>query len=325
MVKTPPTASTRRVIATVAWLYHQRGLRQNEIADRLQISQSRVSRLLEQAVDLGIVRTTVVLPKEEQSVLEHELEAAYDLREAHVHDLGDVVDEAELVRELGQLLALHWQTTPLDAQVIGFTSWSRTLQETVRTMQPLNGANARYVVELVGDLGPPSLQHQAAQNTQILADLAGAEPMFLRVPGVVASGEMRRTLLEHDAHARQALAKLDQLDFALSGIGAGDIVPPLRAGDNFFTAKQVAQAKRLGAVGELNLRFIAEDGTQVRTDFDEVVVGVTLEQLRRADRRLGVAGGRSKYRAIRAALVGGWLNVLVTDSTTARWLLTNRD
>ena len=127
MAKAPPTASTRRMIATVAWLYHQRGLRQSAIADRLHISQSRVSRLLEQAVDLGIVRTSVLLPKDEQSILEQELEGAYDLKEAHVHDVGEVTDESELVRELGQLLALHWQTTPLDAQVIGFTSWSRTL------------------------------------------------------------------------------------------------------------------------------------------------------------------------------------------------------
>src|SRR6478752_2134791 len=133
VVRTPPTASARRMIATVAWLYHQRGLRQGEIADRLRISQSRVSRLLEQAVDLGIVRTTVVLPKDEQSVLEQELASAYDLREVHIHDMGIVADESQLVRELGQLLALYWQTTPLNAQVIGFTSWSRTLQETVRT------------------------------------------------------------------------------------------------------------------------------------------------------------------------------------------------
>ena len=324
MVKTPPTASTRRMIATVAWLYHQRGLRQNEIAERLRISQSRVSRLLEQAIEVGIVRTTVVLPKDEQSVLEQELSAAYDLREAHVHDLGIVADESQLVRELGQLLALYWETTPMNAQIVGFTSWSRTLQETVRTMRPLPGAGTRYVVELVGDLGPPILQHQAAQNTQLFADLTGAEPMFLRVPGVMVSAEIKRTLLEHDAHARAALARLDQLDLALSGIGAGGIVPPLRAGDNFFTDQQVAQAVKRGAVGELNLRFVAEDGTPVPTDFDDLVVGVTLSQLRKADRRLGVAGGRSKFRAIRAALLGGWLNVLVTDSTTAQWLVNNR-
>ena len=35
---------------------------------------------------------------------------------------------------------------------------------------------------------------------------------------------------------------------------------------------------------------------------------------------MGVAGGPGKYRAIRAALRGGWVNVLVTDLDTARGL-----
>jgi DNA-binding transcriptional regulator LsrR (DeoR family) len=312
------------MMATVAWLYHTRGLRQSAIAERLHISQSRVSRLLDQAVELEIVRTIVVLPKDEQSVVEQELEFAYGLKEVHVHDLGDVQDDSQLVRELGQLLALHLQSVPLDAEVVGFTSWSRTLSETVRHLQPLSQSSIKYVVEMVGDIGPPTEQHLAAQNTQQLATLTGAQPMFLRLPGVLPNREVKQTLLEHDSHARAALSKLDELDIAMTGIGAGGIVPPLRAGDNFFTARQVARAKRLGAVGELNLRYIAEDGEPVHTGFEDLVIGATLEQLRRADRRLGVAGGPSKYRAIRAALVGGWLNMLVTDSNTAHWLLANR-
>jgi hypothetical protein len=47
----------------------------------------------------------------------------------------------------------------------------------------------------------------------------------------------------------KALDKLNSLDVALTGIGAGGIIPPLRAGDNFFTNAQVAQARKLGAVG----------------------------------------------------------------------------
>jgi DNA-binding transcriptional regulator LsrR (DeoR family) len=315
----------RRMIATIAWLYHTRGLRQSDIAERLHISQSRVSRMLEQSVELGIVRTVVVLPDDEQSILEQELESAYGLKEVHVHELGDVQDESQLVRDLGQLFALHLHGAPLTARVIGFTSWSRTLGETVRHLQPLSQSTTEFVVEMVGDLGPPTLQHLAAQNTQQLADVTGAQAMFLRLPGVLPTREVKQTLLEHNIHARAALSKLDELDFAMTGIGAGDIVPPLRAGDNFLTAKQVAQAKRLGAVGELNLRYIAEDGKPVPTDFDDLVVGATLEQLRSAARRLGVAGGPSKYRAIRAALLGGWLNALVTDSTTAQWLIAHRD
>ena len=51
------------------------------------------------------------------------------------------------------------------------------------------------------------------------------------------------------------------------------------------------------------------------------MVGVTLEQLRRADRVLAVAGGPSKYLAIRAALLGEWVNTLVTDLSTAEHLI----
>jgi DNA-binding transcriptional regulator LsrR (DeoR family) len=324
VVKTAQGPATRRMVATVAWLYHARGFRQGAIAERLKISQSRVSRMLEQAIDLGIVRTLVVLPTDEQSVLEDELESAYGLREAHVYDLGDVGDEAELISELGQLLALQLQSETMGAEVIGFTSWSRTLGEMVRTLQPLSTFTTKYVVEMLGDLGPPGLQHLAAHNTQLFADLAGAEPMFLRVPGVMPSVEVKETLLAHDGHARAALSKLDELDLALTGVGAVGVVAPLRAGDNFFTERQIAQARKLGAVGELNLRYIAEDGEPVATEFDDLVVGTTLEQLRRAERRLMVAGGPSKYRAIRAGLVGGWLNVAFTDATTARWLVDNR-
>ena len=49
--------SQQRLVTKVARLYHVRGLRQAEIAARLQLSQSRVSRLLSQAEESGVVRT----------------------------------------------------------------------------------------------------------------------------------------------------------------------------------------------------------------------------------------------------------------------------
>ena len=187
----------------------QSGLRQSAIAERLNISQSKVSRLLEQAGDAGIVRTEVVLSHDEQSALETEFESAYCLRESHAYEIGRAPDESQLIRELGQLLALRLQSIALDADVMGFTSWSRTLQEAARQLRPLRRFSTQYVVEMVGDLGPPTFQHPAAQNTQQLADLTGEEPMFLRVPGVVASLEFKQTMLDHDSYARATLKKLN--------------------------------------------------------------------------------------------------------------------
>ena len=76
------------MISTVAWLYQMFGLRQSAVAERLNISQSKVSRLLEQAGDAGIVRTEVVLPPDEQLVLETKLESAHCLRGSHVVEIG---------------------------------------------------------------------------------------------------------------------------------------------------------------------------------------------------------------------------------------------
>ena len=122
-----------------------------------------------------------------------------------------------MARELGQLLALHLQNATMDAKVIGFTSWSRALGETVRYLQPLPHSGVKQVVEMVGDLGPPTLQHLAAQNTQQLATLTGADPLFLRVPGVLPNREVKQIVLEHNRHARAALSKLDHMDFAMTG------------------------------------------------------------------------------------------------------------
>jgi len=315
-----PDDETLRLITRAAWLYHVRALKQSEVAEELGLSQSRVSRLLDAAVAQGIVRTTVRLSQGLCYDLEHDLQQAYGLVRAHVFDLPAVSDEETYLGELGRTLASYLVEQPLQGRVIGFTSWSRTLRETVRALEVDSPGEARFVVELLGDVGPPYAQHESAAVTQQLARLTGAEPRFLRVPGVVSSPEVRDSILSLDSHARQALQLLDSLDEALVGIGTCAVDPPLRAGDNFFTVEQFALAKKLGAVGQVNLRFIDADGHAVESELDELVIGVTLDQLRACSRTIAVAGGTTKVAAIRGALLGGWVNTLVTDAATAKAL-----
>lgn len=314
-----------RLLVKVAWMYHSAGVTQKEIAYRLGVSQSQVSRLLETAVKVGVVRTTVVVPDGIHAELETQLEDIYGLREAHVFDVVDGADDRALVRELGQLLAGRLDASPLDAKVIGLTSWSRSLRETVRAVQRPTQSDADYVVEMLGDVGPPQVQHEAAQVTQRLATLVGATPLFLRVPGVTQSSAARDLLLAHDRNASETIELFDHLDVALVGIGTCEVVPPLHPGENFFTQDQFKRARALGAVGQVNLRFVAADGSPVQSELDDLVVGITLEQLSRTARTIAVAGGPSKYLAIRAALLGRWVNILATDVLTAQFLIAEHD
>ena len=325
IVRALPTADIdlERLVAKVAWMYHIRNLSQSEIASHFKLSQSGVSRLLEQAKAIGIVRTEINLPTGLFTELESGLEEAYKMKEVHVFDLPDVKNESELTHELGQLLAIRLAATGVNANVIGFTSWSRSLRATVEALKNNTNSSAKFVVEMLGDVGDPAAQHDAALTTQHLAEITKAKPMFLRVPGVVQSKEIRDVLIKNDFHVQDVFRLLDRVDLALVGIGTCEIVAPLTAGDNFFTAKEFEIAKKAGAVGQVNLRFIDKAGKPVPTKLDERVIGITLKQLKQADTRIGVAGGSSKYEAIRAALRGGWINTLATDVETAKWLLVN--
>lgn len=311
-----PDLESLRIMTKVARLYHTKGIRQTEIAARLGISQARVSRLLQAAEQAEIVRTVVVIPDGLHAEVEEAIEERYSLTQVHVVD-GLDEDETHITDDLGSAGAALVGTLPLAGRTVGYTSWSRSLRAMVSELEPARQVEGTRVVEMLGDVGPPRMQHEATRSTQRLADRIGGEALFLRVPGVVASQRMRTAVVASDAHVREALDALDELDVALVGIGTCEVDPPLVPGDNFFSLEQLAHAKSLGAVGQVNLRFIDVDGRPVDAGFDDLVIGVTLHQLAATGRRIAVAGGRAKYEAVRAAVRGGWIDTLVTDEVTA--------
>jgi DNA-binding transcriptional regulator LsrR (DeoR family) len=71
------------------------------------------------------------------------------------------------------------------------------------------------------------------------------------------------------------------------------------------------------------MRFFDVDGCPIQNGLNDRVIGLELEQLRRIKRCVGVAGGKRKIAAIRGAMRGGYINVLITDIHTARDLLEN--
>jgi DNA-binding transcriptional regulator LsrR (DeoR family) len=307
-----------RLITKAARLHHIQGKRQAEIAEDMGVSQASVSRFLALAEDQGIVRTIVVPPEGLYPELEEELTAAYGLQSAYVVDIS--ARETGVEQILGAAAAQCLTDELIGGPVLGLTSWSTTLREMARQMEPRARTGITRVVEMLGDLGSPRLQHEAALATQQMARALDAEPVFLRTPGVMPSAELRKIAMA-DAHVQAALRLLDQIDVAFVGVGPADFHGPLEAGDNFFSAAQLAEVRAAGAVGQLHQRFIDAQGNAVKTELDDLVVGITLEQLRRVKRKIVVAGGAVKHDCLAAALRGKWIDVLVTDVNSANALL----
>jgi DNA-binding transcriptional regulator LsrR (DeoR family) len=307
-----------RLITRVARLHHMQGLRQGEIAETLDISQASVSRFLALAQEQGIVRTIVVPPEGLYPELEDGLAALYGLKSVYVVDM--TARESGLEQILGAAAAQCLANELSDGTVLGLTSWSATLREMAKLLQPQEQTGIARVVELLGDLGSPRLQHEAALATQQVARAFDAEPVYLRTPGVIPNAALRKIALD-DAHVQSALKLMDKIDVALVGVGPADFHGPLEAADNFFTARQLAGVRAAGAVGQIHQRFIDARGEAVATPLDEQVVGITLDQLRRVPRKIVVGGGAGKHAALAGALAGKWIDVLVTDVNSANYLM----
>ena len=311
-----------RLITRVARLYYERGLKQPEIAARLRLSQPKVSRLLKQALDEGIVRITVRVQTGTHPDLEERLQARFGLEDAVVVDVT-FDDDDQVARELGAAAAFYVESTVRSGDVIGISSWSATLLAMVDALHPVTTVRDTRVVQILGGVGDPAAAGHATHMIRQLAQLLHGEGEFLPAPGVVGSAEARRVLLD-DPFVRSAIALFDRVSMALVGIGTVQPSGLLARSGNVFSPAELASVRALGGVGDISLRFVSATGEPIATPLDERVIGIELEQLRRVPRSVGVAGGRRKVAAIRAALVGGWLNCLITDRHTAERLLGDR-
>lgn len=306
-----------RLMTRVARLYHEQGLTQAAIAERLRLSQATVSRLLRRAREAEIVRIVVSVPRGVYPDLEEALQARYGVREAVVVDCAD--PDAPL-REIGAAAAYYLETTLDSDEVIGISSWSATLLAMVDALRPAARPTHAQVVQILGGVGSPAASVHAARLTGRLAGLLNGDATYLAAPGVVGSPESVRVLLA-DPYVQEVYARFDQVTLALVGIGALEPSALLASSGNIFAPTELDLLRQAGAVGDICLRFFDAVGQPVVTPLDARVIGMNLEQLRRCPRSVGIAGGRNKVAAIRGALLGGYINVLITDRYTAAALV----
>jgi DNA-binding transcriptional regulator LsrR (DeoR family) len=307
-----------RLLAKIARMYHEQGVRQPQIAADLNISQSRVSRLLRQAADIGIVRTVVTLPDGVYTDIEQELERRYGLLDSVVVDAGSA--GGDVMPVLGAAAATYLGETLTNGDAIGISSWSATLLAMVEAMRPKNGLAVDVVTQLVGGIGDAHVQMNATRLLDRFATLTGARPLFLPTPGLVKSPSVRRALLE-DPTVTGVCAVWNRLSVAIVGIGSVQPSPLLQQSGNAIGPEQQQELMQLGAVGDVCYRFFDQRGKLINSPFNDRVLGIDPKDLRNVPRRIGVAGGQPKFAAIAAAIEGGWINTLVTDLNTAHQLL----
>jgi deoxyribonucleoside regulator len=308
-------------IAHVAELHYRERLDQKEIAARIHASRSTVSRMLRDALDLGIVVVTIQHPFPRDTQLEKQLVERFGLTEAWVlgRDAVTTDDDKLAFGALGARCVEH--------QLAGQTGlaicWGRATRLVVESLRPVTGARV-HLIQMIGSLGTSDSQNDGVELTRLAARLLGGTYQLLNAPLVVDDAQSARSLLRQSAIAK-VLTAAENADCALVGLGTLDPASSAIHGAGYMTDDELRQARSLGAVGDVSGILIDSNGNRVTSGFSERVISLPLDRLHRIRHVIGVAYGEQKAAIIRAAALGGHIRVLVTDRAAAQRVLEESD
>lgn len=308
-----------RLMTKVARMYYLQNIRQAQITERLNLHQSTVSRLLKKAVDVGIVRISIAAQNSIHVDLEEALEARFNLKQAVVVDSVSTSEE-QLARDLGSAAAYLLEGFVRGRQTIGISSWSAALLEMIHNFHASTDGEGTRIVQILGGMGNADAQMHATYLAERLAGLVGGSAVLLPAPGITGSAKAKDVLMR-EPYVHSAVKLWNALDTVIVGIGALEPSRMLVSSGNYFTQDERAELMRQGAVGDICLHYFNLAGQPISTPLSSRVIGMSLAQLKGVKNRIGVAGGKRKLDAILGALNGSWINILITDRSTARALL----
>lgn len=307
------------LLAQIAELYYMQNMSQADIAQRFGFSRSKVSRLITESRDTGTVQIRINHPVRRDSQLEERLMRKFDLQEVHVLQTNNATENQGL-RMLGRLGAYYLSEHMTPTCTLGI-SWGTAIYEVAQALRQRNFPELR-IAQIIGSIGYGDPAVDGPELARNIATVFSGKYFTLNSPVIVKDQQARDTLM-NERRIQEVLALGLQADYYLVGIGsaAPEHSALVRAGS--LAAKEMeALNKATGAVGDICARLYDQDGNFEAIDFNQRVVGLSLQQLRDAKGTvIGIAGGGAKAPAILGALRGGLVDVLITDDKAANKVL----
>jgi DNA-binding transcriptional regulator LsrR (DeoR family) len=306
------------LMARAARLHFEFGLTHQDTAAALGISRVKVTRLLKQARQAGLVKITVIADVSPFAELEELLAQAAGLREAIIVPAAG--DSGAARSMLARGAASYLERVLRDGIVVA-VGLSRTIAEMPNWLSNARPVKASFV-SLAGALRAGGQGSGSPyQATDALALAFGGTAEHLHAPVIVRSQAVAEELRSDPAIA-QTLKHAAAADVAFVGVGGREDRIDLNQG-LCITAADWADLLDCGMAGDISGRFFDRNGLQIRHEVNGRVVALDLDEFVKVPTRVLAAAGPSKIDAIAAALRGGLATVLVTDVDTASTLIRN--
>lgn len=305
-----------RQIYTILTLHFLEDVKQSDIAAMLNLSTSKVNRLIAQGRQLGMVKIAVESPFKNLVDLETRFREKTALADVVVTPAIAGNPDTNL-QNVGRAAANLLLETIRDNDVIAITG-GKAVSAVVENLNPDREFNVTIVPLTGGVQGKfyTDVNHLATQ----LAERLGGKTMLMHAPLFAESQEQRDVLMEMSS-IKQVFELARRAAVALVGIGS--IQSP---GSSYFDLHPLPNPDREklvkgGVTGEFLAHLIGEDGQVADYPFNSRLVALDPTELAQCSKVIGIASGEEKVRPIQAALNGQLLNSLVVDEDTAAKVL----
>ena len=311
--------SGENIVIEAAWMYFHEGRKQSQIAEQLGVSRATIVNCLQEARELGLVRSTLAPEAFTGHRLAEQLRERFELAAAYVVP-DDAASEEEALMRVARGAA-EWLPRLLGPGDRLGVSWGRTVYEVAEAMEPTRTEDVS-VSQLVGSMATP-YGFTAEICSAHMAMKLGAKLVNLHAPAVLSDPDLARRLRAEPIIAAQ-LDALSHCNKAIFAAGSADH-------ESHIVSSGVASHAELdwyvarGATGVLCGRFIDAEGRSVPGALDDRMIGVELDKLLGLDMGLLVSVGPEKVRPMLSAIAGGYVTHVVTSASTAEAMLKARE
>ena len=307
------------LITEIAYLYYEMHYTQIKIGQVMKLSNATVSRLLKEARESNLVEIKIKYPTIRDSSLEESLKEIFHLKNARVLSTSNL-SYASLIKRVGQLAARLLELYLKDNMTLA-VSWGQSVRSTVEALHASKPLNIR-VVQAQGVFTNEMIE--GSETVRRLSDLYGNNSLVIHSPLILKDKEICKILLTEPS-IKKVISVAENADIALVGIGSIHPGASNFLQNNLLAEEDLEKLAQEGVVGDICGKHFNHRGEILDNDLNQRVVSINIEKLRDIPLVIGVVAGKWKNEAALAALRGHYINMLVTDSEIARFLVHEND
>ena len=305
------------LMKNIADLYYNSNLSQSEIAHRYNISRPKVSRLLADARENGIVKIFIDGRNEISRFQEEQLLKRFPLKAVKVISVPHDDDQLALqitAQETARFFSGFFR--PHDR--IGI-SWGYTLYTMARYFPELS-LDDISLYQIIGHIDNTSTRNHASEIIDLMGQRLHTQNAFIFPCPAVFDSPLILEMLLHDSKVKKLYESMLQCNKLIVSLAPSDTSCCLyRSG--YINYSDLDLMNQCGSVGSICCHFIDQKGKLCDEGLDQRTLAIPLDVLREKEYLFAYVTSSEKVPVLYSALKAGYVNVLSIDSISARLLL----